>query len=81
MYRAIKGLIDNPQNNLKTFLEGKMIFNEHSLDASNLRRIFMNLFPDTANVETWVFTKTEIFFDKIHSGFGLTSDRRFYLWI
>lgn len=51
MNRAVKGLIENPQNNLKIFLDGKMIYNEHSMDVNSLRRVFMTLFPDALGLE------------------------------
>lgn len=49
MNRAIKGLIDNPQNNLKMFQDGKMIFNEYSKDRRALQRVLSSIFPDTGS--------------------------------
>lgn len=60
MNRAVKGLIDNPQNNLKMFLDGKMIYNERSSDVNNLRRVLTTLFPDILSIEKWV-----LYFSKI----------------
>jgi hypothetical protein len=51
MNQAIKGLMINPQNNLKMFLDGKMIYNEYSKDKNNLRRVLISLFPDVASTE------------------------------
>lgn len=51
MNRAIEGLMENPQNNLKIFLDGKMVFNEYSGDKSALHRAMTSLFPDVANSE------------------------------
>lgn len=51
MNRAIKGLIDNPQNNLKMFMDGKMIYNERSRDNNYLKRVLLNLFPDTLSTD------------------------------
>jgi Inositol-pentakisphosphate 2-kinase len=48
MHNAIKGLIENPQNNLKLFQDGKMVYNEYSIDKSALHKILKNLFPDTS---------------------------------
>jgi len=60
MNRAISSLIDNPQNNLKMFLDGKMIYNEHSRDVNNLRRVLSTLFPETLSIE-----KREILFTNL----------------
>lgn len=51
MNRALKGLIDNPQNNWKMFQDGKMVYNEYARDKNSLRRVLLNLFPDTPGVE------------------------------
>lgn len=51
MNRAIKGLIENPQNNLKMFQDGKMVYNEYSHDKSSLKRIMKSLFPDVKSVD------------------------------
>ena len=51
MNRAIKGLFENPQNNLKMFQDGKMVYNEYSPDKGPLKRIMKNLFPDANNGE------------------------------
>jgi hypothetical protein len=51
MNRAINGLIDNPQNNLKMFQNGNMVFNEYSSDRKSLNRIMKCLFPDVTCVE------------------------------
>lgn len=51
MNRAIKGLISNPQNNLKMFVDGKIIYNEYSVDTSALRHVLMSLFPDASSSE------------------------------
>lgn len=48
MNGAIRGLIVNPQNNLKMFLDGKMIYNEFVKDKSSLRKAFTSLFPETS---------------------------------
>lgn len=51
MNRAIKGLMDNPQNNMKMFQDGKMIYNEYSKDKNSLRRVVQSLFPDALSLE------------------------------
>ncbi|KAG5682857.1 hypothetical protein PVAND_012178 [Polypedilum vanderplanki] len=51
MNRAIKGLFDNPQNNLKMFQDGKMVYNEYSPDKHSLKRIMKSLFPDVKSVD------------------------------
>jgi hypothetical protein len=51
MNRAIKGLFENPQNNLKMFQDGKMVYNEYSPDKSSLKRIMKSLFPDVKSVD------------------------------
>jgi hypothetical protein len=54
MNRAIKGLFENPQNNLKTFQDGKMVYNEYSPDKHSLKRIMKSLFPDVKSVDKYV---------------------------
>jgi len=49
MNRAICGLLENPQNNLKMFEDGKMIYNEYSEDKSPLRKALTQLFPDVCS--------------------------------
>ncbi|CAG9802832.1 unnamed protein product [Chironomus riparius] len=51
MNRAIKGLFENPQNNLKMFQDGKMVYNEYSPDKVLLKRIMKSLFPDAKSVD------------------------------
>lgn len=51
MNQALKGVIDNPQNNLKVFQDGKMVYNEYTSDMNSLRRVLLNLFPDTMSAE------------------------------
>jgi inositol-pentakisphosphate 2-kinase len=51
MNRAIKGLFENPQNNLKMFQDGKMVYNEYSSDKGSLKRIMKSLFPDVKSVD------------------------------
>lgn len=48
MNRAIDGLLLNPQNNLKMFLDGKIIYNEYSKDKSSFRRALTSLFPEAS---------------------------------
>lgn len=48
---AIKGLIENPQNNLKIFQDGKMVYNEYSFDKKPLNRVMKSLFADVTSVE------------------------------
>lgn len=51
MNRAIEGLLENPQNNLKMFLDGKMIYNEFSKDKRSFTRVLSSLFPETSTLE------------------------------
>jgi inositol-pentakisphosphate 2-kinase len=51
MNRAIKGLLDNPQNNLKMFHDGKMVYNEYSKDTNAMRRVLSSLFHGTMGAE------------------------------
>lgn len=51
MNRAINGLFQNPQNNLKMFQDGKMVYNEYSPDKTSLTRIMKSLFPDVKSVD------------------------------
>jgi Inositol-pentakisphosphate 2-kinase len=51
MNGAIRGLLVNPQNNLKMFLDGKMIYNEFVKDKGSLRKAFASLFPETSFAE------------------------------
>ncbi|XP_043485160.1 inositol-pentakisphosphate 2-kinase [Leptopilina heterotoma] len=46
MRRALKGLLQNPQNNLKIFKDGVVVYNENS-EASDLKNIFKEWFPNT----------------------------------
>lgn len=46
MRRALKGLLENPQNNLKIFKDGVVVYNENS-EASDLENIFRQWFPNT----------------------------------
>jgi inositol-pentakisphosphate 2-kinase len=43
---AIRGLFENPQNNLKMFMNGKMVYNEYTSDKMQLKRMLKNIFPD-----------------------------------
>lgn len=51
MNRAIEGLIMNPQNNMKMFLDGKIIFNEYSKDKRSLKQVMASLFPQASTSE------------------------------
>lgn len=46
MTRAIRGLFENPQNNLKMFENGETVYNEYTQDKKALKRILNNIFPD-----------------------------------
>lgn len=46
MNGAIRGLFNNPQNNLKMFMNGKTVYNEYSNDKNQLKRVLKNIFPD-----------------------------------
>lgn len=51
MNRAIRGLFENPQNNLKMFQNGATVYNEYTQDKKALKRILNNIFPDINSSE------------------------------
>lgn len=59
MNRAIRGLIENPQNNMKMFQDGKIIYNEYSADKSGLHGVLQSLFPATSGLEKWETLQNE----------------------
>jgi Inositol-pentakisphosphate 2-kinase len=63
MNGAILGLLTKPQNNLKIFLDGKMIYNEFIKDKNSLRKAFASLFPETSFSEMWVVTRKSSMLD------------------
>lgn len=46
IHGAIKGLFENPQNNLKMFMNGKTVYNEYTTEKLQLRRVLKSIFPD-----------------------------------
>lgn len=54
MNHAIRGLLDNPQNNLKVLMDGKMVYSERVQDDGALSDILNVIFPDIEDFQRWV---------------------------
>lgn len=51
MNRAIRGLIDNPQNNLKILMDGKPVYSEYVQDPNALHDILDAIYPDISDFQ------------------------------